>query len=147
MGIPYLKLDANESYDRLNKLVVQGNKDRDRIVADYAQYRDKRETVPTEKISSWSQIALGWANSTFKDLQDVFVSESELYEFRDAAPPFGATAQNVRYVSITSTMKARIDKLIEFRNTIRDRFEVNLEIVGGHKITQIGSDNQANLGD
>jgi hypothetical protein len=147
MGIPYLKISAEESYQILDNLVVEGNRIRDGIITAYGHFGQNPDAVPQTEIKNWQKEANDWCMKTINKLTTVFVSESDLYEFRDAQPPFGASSANPDYVTVIRKMKARLDKLVGFRNTIRDRFEVNLEIVGGHKITQIGADNQANIGE
>ncbi|OGD99463.1 hypothetical protein A3J17_01715 [Candidatus Curtissbacteria bacterium RIFCSPLOWO2_02_FULL_40_11] len=83
-------------------------------------------------------MANDWANDTIKKLGEVFVSQKELYNFRDAEPPFGATSENVHYVGIVSRLKARVDKLNEYDSYIHNQFNVKVEVVGRDKIVQVG---------
>jgi hypothetical protein len=145
MGVPYMKVEGDEAYKVLDSVIVTGNKQRDVIVVAYRQFEGSPDSVPSEKIVEWKKIALDWADDVWGKLEAIFISEAELYEFRDAEPPFGATSANIHYSSIVLKMKARINKLTEFRNNIRDRFDVHLEVVQGNKIVQSGAFNSAKV--
>ncbi len=145
MGVSYLKVSADDAYQILDDLIVAGCKERDLITQSYRPFLLAPNSVPSADLDLWEEQAKGWCIRAINELEKIFISQSEPYEFRDANPPFGATAANIRYFMAISKMKARIDKLIEFRNTIRDRFDVHLEVVLGNKIEQIGSDNSVEI--
>jgi hypothetical protein len=145
MGVSYLKVPADDAYRIVDDLIVAGFQARDLIVQAYRAFSATPDVVPSENLVSWEGQANGWCVRVINALEEVFISQAEPYEFRDANPPFGATSANIRFFTTVSKMKARIDKLIEFRNTIRDRFDVHLEVVLGNKIEQIGSGNSVEI--
>ena len=134
MGLPYLKIQPEEAIQTLDGCIVRGYQIKDQITQAY--YSDK--TQAEQKIPEWQKMANDWANDTIQKLGGVFVSQKELYNFRDAEPPFGATSENVRYVGIVSHLKARVDKLNEYDSYIRNQFNVRVEVVGRDKIVQVG---------
>lgn len=145
MGIAYLKISAEKAYDKFNELIILGNEKRDEITKDYDSCRVKPNGINGEVIQKWNAIAHEWTNKSIEELNNVFVSAAELYEFRDARAPLGVSQVHIAYSAVSSNMKARIDKLIEFRNTVRDRFDIHLEIIQGHKITQTGNNNSTKI--
>lgn len=134
MGLPYIKIQPEEALQILDNCIVSGYQAKDKITQEY--YSDKQKAA--ENIARWQKIATDWANDTIQKLGEVFVSQKELYNFRDAEPPFGATSENVHYVGIVSRLKARVDKLNEYDSYIRNRFNVKVEVVGRDKIVQVG---------
>jgi hypothetical protein len=134
MGLPYLKVEADEAIAIINQCIVAGYKIKDEITNDY--HNDKENAQA--KIEEWRKHSWDWAVDTMNKLSDVFVSEKELYNFRDASPPFGATSENVQYFGTVQTMKARIDKLNTYDEKISQNFNVHLDVVMRDKITQIG---------
>lgn len=134
MGLPYLKVEPDEALKVIDECIVAGYRVKDEISNEY--HNDKEGAQA--KIDDWRKRAWSWATETIENLGKVFVSEKELYNFRDARPPFGATAENVQYVGIVDTMKARIDKLNAYDEKISQNFNVHLEVVMRDKITQIG---------
>ncbi len=145
MAIAYLKVSADDAYQILDDLALVGSQLRDQIVTEYLPFSSTPDAVEVSLIRGWQEKANLWADSAIQKMQVVFVSSTPLYEFRDAQPPFGATSANIHYFSIISLIKARVDKLIEFRNNIRDKFDVHFEVVLGNKIEQIGSNNSATV--
>lgn len=134
MGLPYLKIQPEQAIQTLDECIVSGYQIKDKITQEY--YAEK--TKADERIPEWRRMANDWTNNTIQKLETVFVSQKELYNFRDAEPPFGATSENVYYVGIVSRLKVRIDKLNEYDSYIRNQFDVKVEVVGRDKIVQIG---------
>lgn len=134
MGIAYIKVTPEEAIKILDECIVEGYQVKDKINQEY--YSDKAGVEG--KIGSWQQLSNEWTNNCLKRLGDVFVSLKELYNFRDARPPFGATSENVRFIGIIDHIKARIEKLNEYDRYIREEFNVKVEFVGRDKITQQG---------
>jgi len=134
MGLPYLKVQPEEAIQTLDECIVSGYQIKDQITQAY--YSDK--TQAEQKIPEWQKMANDWVNDTIQKLGEVFVSQKELYNFRDAGPPFGATSENVHYVGIVSRLKARVDKLNEYDSYIRNQFNVKVEVVGRDKVVQVG---------
>jgi len=136
MGIPYLKIQPEESIQIIDELIVSGYKLKEKISSEYALDVNNADS----KIAEWRRQSNDWCGVALLDLEKVFVSQKELYNFRDAAPPFGATSQNPHYVEIVRKIKARIDKLNEYDTYIRNQFNVQVEVVMGSKITQYGNE-------
>lgn len=134
MGIAYIKVIPEEAIKILDECIVEGYQVKDKISQEY--YSDKAGLEG--KIGSWQQLSNEWTNNCLKRLGDVFVSLKELYNFRDARPPFGATSENVRFIGIIDHIKARIEKLNEYDRYIREEFNVKVEFVGRDKIIQQG---------
>lgn len=132
MGLPYLKIEPDKAIQILDECIVSGYQIKDQISNAY--YSDKEHA--NEKLPAWRQLATDWVNTALDKLGTVFVSQKELYNFRDADPPFGATSENVQYVGIVSKMKARIDMLNTYDSYIRNQFDIKIEVVGRDKIVQ-----------
>jgi hypothetical protein len=134
MGLPYLKVQPEQAVQTLDKCIVSGYQIKDKITEQYISNKQKAD----EKIQEWEELAGGWALKTVKELEGVFVSQKELYNFRDAQPTFGATMENVQYVGIKKILQARINKLNEYDMYIRNQFNVKIEVIGRDKIIQNG---------
>ncbi|OGG19030.1 hypothetical protein A3D78_06700 [Candidatus Gottesmanbacteria bacterium RIFCSPHIGHO2_02_FULL_39_14] len=134
MGIAYIKVPPEEAIKILDECIVEGYQVKDKINQEY--YSDK--SGAEGKIGNWQQVSIDWTNNCLKKLGDVFVSLKELFNFRDARPPFGATSENVHFIGIIDHIKARIDRLNEYDRYIRDEFNVKVEVVGRDKIIQQG---------
>lgn len=141
MGLPYLKIQPEGAIEEIDHCIVKGYQIKDDIREAY--YSDK--TKVKELIADWEKMSNDWANDTIRRLERVFVSQKELYNFRDAEPPFGATSENVQFVGIISTIKARLDKLNEYDMYIRNQFNVKIEVIGRDKIVQSGSDSHVEI--
>lgn len=138
---PSIKTQPEEAIRILDDCIVSGYEVKDKIRTEY--YSNKEQT--NEKIPGWQNLSIDWTNKTIQKLETIFVSKKELYNFRDAQPPFGATPENVRFVGIVSHLQARIDKLNEYDKYIRNQFNVKLEVVGRDKIIQQGNNGQINV--
>jgi len=134
MGLPYLKVEPDAALKVIDECIVAGYKIKDEISNEYHGNKEGADA----KIEEWRQRGWQWAVDTMNKLSEVFVSEKELYNFRDANPPFGATSENVQYFGTVQTIKARIDKLNAYDEKISQNFNVHLEVVMRDKITQIG---------
>jgi len=140
MGIPYLKVQPETAISVIDDCIVKGYEIKTKISHDYHSDKEKVEG----KISEWQKTVIEWLNSTIEKLSEVFVSQKELYNFRDVVPPLAATSENMQYFGIVHLMQARINKLNEYDNYIRDKFDVKVEVVMGDKITQHG-DNSSTI--
>lgn len=134
MGIPYIKIQPEEAIKVLDECIVEGYEVKDKISQEY--YSDK--TTADKKIGTWSEQSREWTNNCLQKLGNVFVSLKELYNYRDARPPFGATSENVHFIGIIDMIEARIGKLNEYDRFIREEFNVKVEVVGRDKIIQKG---------
>lgn len=141
MGLPYLKTQPEEAIKTIDDCIVKGYQIKDKICEKY--YSDK--TKVNEHIADWQKMSNDWTNETIARLEQVFVSQKELYNFRDSEPPFGATSEDVQFVGIVSRIKARLDKLNEYDAYIRNEFNVKIEVIGRDKIIQSGSDSNVEI--
>ncbi len=140
MGLPYLKIEPEQAIMILDECIVSGYRIKDKISQEYYSNKEQAD----QKIPEWQKLANDWANSTIQKLEIVFVSQKELYSFRDARPPFGATSENIKYIGIISHLQARTDKLNEYDLYIRNQFNVKLE-VGRDLIIQQGNNPQIEI--
>jgi hypothetical protein len=141
MGIPYLKVEPEEAIKILDESILSGYKTKDTIAEEY--FTDKTQVV--SRITGWKTLANDWLVVTIGKLDGIFMSQKEVYNFRDSRPPLGATSEDVQYVKIIQTLKARIDKLNEYDSYIRDKFDVKIEVVLGDKITQHGNNSSVEI--
>jgi len=133
MALQYLKVPPENALQILDECIVSGYQIKDKINKEYS-----KETINDEKLEGWRQLVFKWLNECIQKLDRVFISQKELYNFRDAQPPFGVTSEDVRWHGIIASLQARIDKLNDYDRFIHDRFNVKIEWIGRDKITQIG---------
>jgi len=139
MGIPYLKIQPEEAIQELDKCIVEGYQIKDKITQEYHTERAKAD----ERIPEWQRIANDWLNNTIQKLETVFVSQKELYNFRDAhISPLMISNTNIKWNNIINRLQARIDKLNEYDVYIRNQFNVKVEFVGRDKIVQSGDNSK-----
>jgi hypothetical protein len=142
MGLPYLKLFPEEAIKTLEECIVLGYQVRDQIIQQYNSLTGAENPTllqpANHHIMGYQKLADEWGNSTLQKLDNIFVSQRELYNFRDAQAPTGATSANVHWFEIIHKLKARIDKLNEYDRYIRDEFNVKIEYIGRDKIVQNG---------
>lgn len=136
MALPYLKIEPDLALQVLDKCIVDGYQLKDKINGEYSSQKDK---VPI-LVSGWRQLVDQWTNSTLQKLAQVFVSQKELYNFRDAkVSALMRVNTNIAWNSLINQLEARISKLNEYDKDIHERFNIKFEIVGRDKITQIGN--------
>ncbi len=136
MGLPYLKVQPEEAIQVLDECIVSGYKIKDQINAEYFQ---DRSTVNGEKITRWRDQSHAWADDCLKKLANLFVSQKELYEFRDApVSPLMRVNTNVDWNEIINKHEAWVKRLTEYDRYIRNEFNVKVEVVGRDKIVQYG---------
>jgi len=141
MSLPYLIIEPEEAIKIIDDCIVKGYKVKDVIKNEY--YTNKSEV--NERITNWRAISNNWTKETIDHLARIFVSQKELYNFRDAEPPFSATSENTQFIGIVSYIKARLDKLNEYDKYIRQQFNVSIEVVGRDKIIQTGSNSTIDI--
>lgn len=142
MALPYLKLPPEKSLLIIDECIVIGYRIKDQIIEEYSQ---NKSSVNDEKVSAWQLLANKWANESIEKLGSVFVSQKELYNFRDAQVPFGATSENIQWFSIIAQMQARINRLNEYDAYIHQRFNVQVEFIGRDKIVQQGANGKIEI--
>jgi len=77
---------------------------------------------------------------------EFFASAREGYNFQDAQPPFGATSQDVRYVSVIDRLRARIAFLNKQTEFIYQQFDVKFTVQAGRDaIVQTGNNSTAEI--
>lgn len=137
MGLPYLKIEPEDAIQVIDDCIVSGYHLKDKINQDY--FADK--TMVGQRISDWKKISQEWSRKVIEKLGNVFVSQKELYNFRDA-PTSGMVrvGTNIEWNGIVNQIEARIGKLNEYDRYIREQFNIHIEVVGRDKITQIGND-------
>lgn len=143
MSLPYLKLQPEEAIALIDKCIVAGYQVKDKINEEY--FADK-SNVTDEKIQNWSEEARKWANKTLQELDTIFASAKESYNFRDA--PISALARNgtnIKWNGIVNQIEARIQKLNQYDAEIRTHFNIKVEIVGRDKIIQSGDSPQVEI--
>lgn len=139
MGLPYLKLEPEEAIRLLDHCIVSGYQIKDEINSDYFQ---NKSNVKDEKINTWQEKAIQWANDSLKTLEVIFVSLKESYNFRDAQVSIGViSGTNPKWNSIIKQIDARINRLNQYDTDIRGYFNIQVEIVGRDKIIQSGNKN------
>ena len=135
MAIPYLKIEAEKAIQILDNCIVSGYQIKDKITQEYYAEKAKAD----EKITEWQKMANDWTDNTIHELSRVFISQKELYNFRDAhILPLRISNTNIKWNNIINHLQARIDKLNEYDSYIRNQFNVKVEVVGRDKIIQTG---------
>ncbi len=142
MGIPYIKVEAEVAVRILDELVVQGYKLKDNI---NSAYRDDPNMTPQSMVH-WHWRVIEWSTHCWMELKGIFVSQKELFEFRDAPSPFDKNSGNLSVRSAMwncsiKTIEGHTSKLMEYDRYIREHCEIKVEIVHGDKITQKGTRN------
>jgi hypothetical protein len=88
----------------------------------------------------WQEQAKQWASRAISQLNKVFVSEKELYNFRDAPTSSSyKVGWNMDVCGLINVLDARITKLNAYDDNIRNNFKVSLEVVMRDKIIQTGN--------
>lgn len=139
MALPYLKIQPDQAIQILDECIVSGYQLKDKINEEYFSNKDNAAQL----ISPWWQSANQWANSTIQKLSEAFVSQKELYNFRDAPlSPLMRVNTNADWNGIINQLEARIGKLNEYDKEIHSRFNIKFEVIGRDKIIQNGVDSE-----
>lgn len=141
MAIPYLKVEPEKAVTEIERWIVEGYQLKDKIVKEYGEVKPRfgDNSFTSDTIARWNQSATEWINNCLQDLEMIFVSLRELYNFRDSKPPFSATNENVHYVGIINAIDARIAKLNEYTNFIYHEFNIKFTVTAGRDaIVQTG---------
>jgi len=135
MALPYLKIEPEQALQILDECIVSGYQIKDKINEEYFANKDK----VAQFISTWRLSANEWADRTRQKISGVFVSQKELYNFRDAPlSPLMRSNTNVDWNAIINQITARINKLNEYDKDIHSRFNIKFEVIGRDKIVQNG---------
>lgn len=143
MPISYLKIKPEKAVTILEKWIVEGYKIKDMIVLEYTEFKPRfgDNSFTNETIEKWREWVKKWTNECIKDIAGVFVSQRELYNFRDSRPPFGVTSEDVRYIGLVDTISARISRLNQYTEFILQQFNIKFTVKAGRdSIVQIGHD-------
>ena len=141
MPIPYLKIQPEKAVGIIEKWIVEGYKIKDLIVLEYNQVKPRlgENSFTNDTLEKWSGWVNKWTNECIQELAGIFVSQRELYNFRDAKPPFGVTNENVRYVSLIDNISARINRLNQYTEFIFQQFNIKFTVKAGRdSIIQMG---------
>lgn len=140
-------MEPEKAIKIIEDCIVSGHKIKETIRKEYYSYINKSERLllPEEILQTWQDKALLWANEVIDKLADIFISEKELYNFSDPNRNYGGTNENVKYFGVVEDIRARIDLLNEYDKYIREKFNINVEVVFGDKITQKGNDGRIKI--
>lgn len=145
MGLSSIKIQPEIAVQILDNCIISGYRVKDEINEDY--FQDK-SAVDREKVSKWRIIANKWVNECLQKLGVIFISQKQLYDFRDApSSPLVQVNTNIDWNAIINFLEARINKLKEYDKYIREEFNFNvkLEVVGRDKIVQLGNNSQVKI--
>jgi len=140
-----IKIDPKTALEIIDRRIVSGYEKKDTIGEDF---RKNGDPVTNELVDKWNKIRLDWINETLEELGTIFTSETPLYNFRDAHPPFGTTSLDVRYSVIPKDFDAKLRKLNEYLEFIQVNFNVKpVQVtVSGHqsRVNINSTDNSTN---
>ncbi|MEI9966282.1 MAG: hypothetical protein WDN67_01255 [Candidatus Moraniibacteriota bacterium] len=140
MTLPYLKVEPELGISVIEECIVSGYKLKDQINEKYLKLRSEG----SEDISVLNQLVFEWRDKVIGSLTTVFVSERELYNFRDArASALARIGISIKMNSLNNRLEAWIDKLNEYDRYIREQFSVHIEFIGRDKNSIIGNDSES----
>lgn len=138
MGLAYLKVAPETAIQSIDDCIVKGYELKDRVINEFMAAENLHGVE--SGLPVWRQLLDEWTTSAIHTLDEIFVSRKEQYNFRDApVSPLSLTGWNAEADQIRKVFDARISKLNDYDENIRNNFRVNLEIVMRDKIVQSGN--------